>query len=377
MQVVATVATLVVAAQSYVSTRGAGVLQTISATAKVAAIAGLVLAAFAFGHLDGGAFSPAAAPIATNWWGIGIALVPVAWAYNGLGDIVYVAGEVRDPGRVLPRAFIVGTLAVVAVYLSANAAYLYVLPLATIAASPLVAADVGIKVLGPAGGAIVAAMVIISTFGALNGLVLTQPRLFYAMARDAGVLPALTTVHPRYGTPHLMVVAYAAASLLCVWWRSFEQLTQAFVLGVWPFYALAAFGVIVARRTHSDVQRPYRTPGYPIVPLIFVVGVAWIVGSALVATPILTLVSLGLSGTGIPVYLWMRSRRRVRWSSFRVHAVGVREPAAGSPRASVRSDPLPDPVRPGLRACASRPCRCPAPRTPGPGRCGCSRRSRT
>src|SRR6185503_4046284 len=97
VQVVATLATLVVAAQSYVSTRGAGVLQTISASAKVAAIAGLVAAAFAFGHLDGGALSPAAVPIATNWWGIGIALVPVAWAYNGLGDIVYVAGEVRDP----------------------------------------------------------------------------------------------------------------------------------------------------------------------------------------------------------------------------------------------------------------------------------------
>jgi len=312
VQLIATAATIVVAAQSYVSTRGAGVLQTISAAAKVAAIAGLVLAAFAFGHLDGGALGPAAAPIATNWWGIGIALVPVAWAYNGLGDIVYVAGEVRDPGRILPRAFIAGTLAVVAIYLSANAAYLYVLPLSTIAASPLVAADVGLKVLGPAGGAIVAVMVMISTFGALNGLVLTQPRLFFAMARDAGVLPALTTVHPRYGTPHLMVVAYAAASLLCVWWRSFEQLTQAFVLGVWPFYALAAFGVLVARRTHPGVPRPYLTPGYPVVPLIFVVGVAWIVGSALVATPVLTLVSLGLSATGIPVYLWIRSRRRVQ-----------------------------------------------------------------
>jgi amino acid transporter len=308
VQLVATAAILVVTAQSYLSTRGAGILQTVSAAAKVAAIAGLVAAAFAFGHLDGGAFSPAAAPFATNWLGIGVALVSVAWAYNGLGDIVYVAGEVRDPERVLPRAFIIGTLVVVAIYLAANVAYLYVLPLATIAASPLVAADVGLKVLGPAGGTIVAAMVMLSTFGAVNGLVLTQPRLFFAMARDAGVLPALTAVHPRHGTPHLMVLAYGGASLLCVWWRSFEQLTQAFILGVWPFYALAALGVIVARRTRADVARPYRTPGYPVVPLIFVLGVAWIVVSALIATPVLTLVSLGLSVAGVPVYLVTRRR---------------------------------------------------------------------
>jgi amino acid transporter len=312
VQLVATAAIVVAATQSYVSTRGAGILQTISATAKVAAIAGLVTAAFAFGHLDAGAFSPAAPSFATNWLGIGVALVPVAWAYNGLGDIVYVAGEVRDPARVLPPAFITGTLIVVAIYLAANAAYLYVLPLPAIMASPLVAADVGIRVLGHAGGAIVAAMVMISTFGAINGLVLTQPRLFFAMARDAGVLPALTAVHPRFGTPHRMVLGYAIAGLVCVWWRSFEQLTQAFVLGVWPFYALAAAGVIVARRTRPDVPRPYRTPGYPFVPLIFVAGVAWIVASALVATPWLTLVSLGLSAAGIPAYLVMSRLRGVR-----------------------------------------------------------------
>jgi amino acid transporter len=308
VELVATAATIVVTVASYLSVRVASAIQGLSSGAKVAAIATLVAVAFALGDPATGAFGAAAPPGTLLWSGLGIGLVPALWAYNGIGDVVSVAGEVRDPARVLPRALIAGTFVVVGIYLAANAAYFYVLPFSTVVASPLVAADTGTRLLGQAGGAFVAVMVMISTFGALNGLILTQPRIFYAMARDGQAFRALGAVHPRHGTPHVVLLAYAGATLLCTWWRSFEQLTEAFILGVWPFYALAVLGVVIARRTRPDVARPYLTPGYPVVPIVFVVAVAWIVGSALVAKPVLTLVSLGLSAIGVPVYFAIRRR---------------------------------------------------------------------
>ena len=200
-----------------------------------------------------------------------------------------------------------------ALYLAANAAYLYVLPYATLAASPLAASDAMVRVIGPSGAGAVAAMVMVSTFGAINGLVLTQPRIFYAMARDGLLFAALARVHPRFTTPHVALVAFGIVSVACVWLRSFEQLTEAFVLGVWPFLALATIGVVVLRRRRPELQRPYRTPGYPFVPLVFACGTAWVVGSALIARPVTTLAGIGLTLLGVPIYLvWQRRTQQDR-----------------------------------------------------------------
>jgi amino acid transporter len=147
----------------------------------------------------------------------------------------------------------------------------------------------------------------VSTFGTVNALALTQPRVYYAMA-DAGLLfRPLARVHPRFATPHVAIVAYTTVAVIGVWVRSFEQLTEAFVLGVWPFLALSAAGVLVLRRTRPELARPYRTPWYPVVPLIFIGGTLWIVGSALVARPVTTLAGIVLTLIGLPVYaLWRR-----------------------------------------------------------------------
>ena len=222
-----------------------------------------------------------------------------------------IAGEVRDPGRVLPRALVAGMATVIAVYLGANAAYLYALPFEALRESPLVASDAMVRVVGAAGAGLVAAMVMVSTFGTLVALTLSNPRIFYAMA-DAGLLFApLARVHPRHRTPHVAVAAVGAGALVGVWSTSFERLAAAFVLGVWPFLALAAAGVIVLRRTRPDLVRPYRTPGYPVVPLVFVAGTVWVVGSALVAQPATTLAGIALSLAGVPVYwLWRRAAGR-------------------------------------------------------------------
>jgi len=304
---VAALTVIVVSAAAYRSVRGVGALTSAASAAKVGAIAALVVAAFLFGDGAAGSFgrgAPAAAD--THWGGVGLALVAALWAYNGFHDMVSVAGEVREPGRVLPRALLAGMAVVIVVYLAANAAYLYVLPYAALRTSPIVASDTMVRVLGNAGAGAVALMVMVSTFGTILAVTLANPRIFYAMAGDGLLFAPLARVHPRFRTPHLAVVAQGVVALACVWSRSFEQLTAAFVLGTWPFLALAAAGVIVLRRRRPELPRPYRVPGYPVVPLLFIAGTLWVVGSALVARPGSTLAGMALTLLGVPVYLLRR-----------------------------------------------------------------------
>ncbi len=309
---VAAGAIIVAAAASYRSVRGASAIQGIATLGKVAALVAIVLTAFILGDGSAGAFAAGApAPGDARWSGVGLGLVAALWAYNGFNDMLPVAGEVRDPGRALPRALLAGTAVVVAIYLLANAAYLFVLPYADLRVSPLVASEAMVRIVGPVGAAAVASAVMVSTFGTVNALALTQPRVYYAMA-DAGLLfRPLARVHPRFATPHVAIVAYTTVAVIGVWVRSFEQLTEAFVLGVWPFLALAAAGVPVLRRKRPELARPYRTPWYPVVPLVFIGGTLWVVGSALVARPVTTLAGIALTLIGLPVYaLWRRAAER-------------------------------------------------------------------
>lgn len=312
VRMVAALLILLVGVSAYRSVRGLGAFLSVAAAAKVAAIVTLVLAAFLLGDGDTGSLGRGA-PAATeaHWSGVGLALVAALWAYNGIHDMVCIAGEVKDPGRALPRALLAGVATVIAVYLAANAAYLYVLPFETLRSSPLVASDTMVRVLGAAGAAAVAVMVMVSTLGAICGLGLAVPRIYYAMAREGLLFSPLARVHPRFQTPHVAVVSFIGVALACVWSRSFEQLTEAFVLGTWPFLALAAAGVIVLRRSQPSLPRPYRTPGYPTVPLVFIAGTVWFVGSALIARPVTTLGGIGMTLLGVPVYLvWKAASRR-------------------------------------------------------------------
>lgn len=298
-------------ALAYRSVSGVGGLVSLATFAKVGAIATLVFIAFLMGDGDVGSFAQGApAPEDARWSGVGLGLVAALWAYNGFQDMVSIAGEVRDPARVLPRALITGMVIVIAVYLAANAAYLYVMPFDALRGSTLVASDTMTRIVGDAGAAAVAAMVMTSTFGAVVGITLLYPRIFFAMA-DAGLLfRPLARVHPRFRTPHVAVAAQTVAAVAFSFSRSFEQLTAAFVLGVWPFLALAAVGVIVLRRKQPGLERPYRTPGYPVVPLLFLAGTTWVIGSALIANPVSTLIGMGLTLLGVPVYwFWKRAVR--------------------------------------------------------------------
>ncbi len=312
IRLVAAVLIVVLAAGQYRSVRVGAAIQNLFTSAKVVAILGLTAAAFVLGDGAAGSWAGGAPLHPASWGGLGLGVVTVLWAYNGWQDVTCLSGEVRDPGRSLPRAVVGGTLAVVVIYLAINAAYLYVLPLRVVAASPLVAADMAVQVLGPVGSALVAALVCVSTFGALNAVLMAIPRVFWAMADDGLFFRTVAAVHPRYRTPHMAIVALAAFAVVYLALRSFEQLIEAFILASLPFWALSVASVIVLRRTRPDLPRPYRTPGYPVVPLVFVVVMLALFANSLWQHPESTTTCIGAVLAGVPVYYAWRYAGRVR-----------------------------------------------------------------
>ena len=285
-------------------------VQNLSTALKVAALLGLVALGLVLvpGPLPVHVVAPAAAPAsgaAAPAFVLG--MVSILWAYDGWCDVGFVSGEIRDPQRTLPKVFILGTGAVVGLYLAANFVYLRVVPLEQMVGSPLIAADVAAALVGPLGVTLIAAAVMVSTFGTLNGSMMTGPRVFYAMAEDRLFFKALARVHPRYGTPTGSIVLSVALGAVFVAVRSFAELAELFVIGIWPFYALSVAAVFVLRRRQPDRPRAYRTWGYPVVPLLFLAASLFLLVSYAVQQPRVFAVNLLILLAGVPVYLlWSR-----------------------------------------------------------------------
>jgi amino acid transporter len=277
-------------------------LTGISTIGKCGALVLLTLAAFLLGGGVGGTVAHFQGGGSVDAGLFGLALVSVLWAYDGFADVSFNAGEVIDPQRTLPRAIVFGTITIVVIYLLANSAYLYVHPIDRVAQSPLIAADTMEAVFGRIGVAAVSVVVTISTMGGLVGIMLGPPRVFFAMADDGVFFRSVAQVHPRYRTPHIAIGVAMVLSMVFVLTRTFEQLADTFVLAIWPFYGLAVAGVYRLRATRPDLPRPYRVPGYPIVPAIFLIGVVYLVANALVADPVWTGVTFGIVLAGVPVY---------------------------------------------------------------------------
>lgn len=274
-----------------------------STLAKYGALAVLVLVSFLFGARHGGDlahFTAAGGDVQLGLYGL--ALVSVLWAYDGFADLSFAGGEVKDPQRNLPRALIFGTLCIVVIYLLTNAAYLYVSPISTVAGSRLIAADTLFALFGQAGVSIVSVVVMISTFGSLNGTMLVNPRIFFAMADDGLFFRPIASVHSRYKTPHMAISLAALLGVSFVLAGTFEQLTDAFVKAMLPFYALSVAAIYRLRRDRPDLPRPYRVAGYPFVPVIFLLGVACLIINALITDTFWTSVVFGVVLAGIPVY---------------------------------------------------------------------------
>jgi len=257
-----------------------------------------------FGGAHGGTLEHLVAPpgAAVSAGGVGLAIVSILWAYDGFADLSFVAGEVKHPHRNLPAAIIGGTLALIAIYVLANLAYVYVLPVETIAKSPLVAADVMTTIFGPAGASVVSLLVAVSTFGSLNAIMLSSPRIFFAMADDGLLFSALAQVHPRFETPYLAILLAAGLGSSLVLSQTFETLSNTFVLAIWPFYALSVAAIYRLRAKRPDLARPYKVIGYPVVPAVFILAVVWFLVNALVNEPVTTGITFALILAGVPVY---------------------------------------------------------------------------
>ena len=250
---------------------GAG-LENVVSGAKVIALAALGVVAFTMGESTAGALSGPITFAPSSWSGFGLAMVTVMWSYSGWSSSAALAGEVRDPARNMPRAVLGGVSVVIVLYLVTNAAYLRLLPVEAIAGSRLVAAAAMSRVLGEAGASLVALLVVVSTFGAVQAALMFNPRIFYAMASDGLLFAPIGRVHAEFRTPHLATLFTAALGIVYVSVRSFDQLAQAFILGVWPFEILMVWSVFRLRRLQPDAPRPFRTPGYPFVPALFLVA---------------------------------------------------------------------------------------------------------
>ncbi len=274
----------------------------LSTIAKFSALAFMVLASFLLGGRAGASVTHFSGDAPVQAGLFGLAFISVLWAYDGFADLGYLAGEITDPGRTLPRAIIGGTLAIIAIYLGANLAYLYVFPIDRLAASPLIAADTMGALFGRIGVSFVSVVVVLSTFGAVNADLLGAPRIFFAAGEDGLFFKPLARLHRRYRTPHVSILLSAVLGIVFVLSGTFEQLADTFVISIWPFYGLAVAGLYRLRRQRPDLARPYRVPGYPVVPAVFIAACVYLVASALVEDPLWTGVTFGIILAGVPVY---------------------------------------------------------------------------
>jgi len=314
-QATAAVFIVIVGTVNYRGVHLAARVQNVSTVLKVAALLGLVALGFALHPSFELTRAATPATLPSPLTGFGLALVSILWAYDGWADLSFVAGEVKDPQRNMPRALFLGTAGLIVIYLSVNAVYLKLIPLDRMPGSPLIAADAAQLILGAAGVAFVSASVMVSAFGSLNGSMMVGPRIFFAMAEDRLFFPRLAEVHPRFATPWASIVVAAGLGIAYVSVREFAQLADQFIIGIWPFYALGVAATFVLRRKRPDLDRPYRAWGYPVVPVLFLLAALYILGSYMISEPVLFWADVGVVLTGIPVYLWGERRHARRGAS--------------------------------------------------------------
>jgi APA family basic amino acid/polyamine antiporter len=259
----------------------------------------------------------------TRWWpervdlgvlaaGVGLAMIAVLWAYEGWQYVTFSAGEAINPQRTFPRGIVAGTALVIGLYVLANVGYVAALGAGGVMQSNRVAAEALATHYGGTAGKAIAAVILVSIFSAANGLTLTAPRLYYAMARDGVFFQRLAEVSPRFGTPAIAIVTSSVWAMLLAATGTFEQLLTYVVFISWVFFALAAMAIFTYRRREPNAPRPFRTPGYPATPVLFIASALAIVLNTVVTQPQRGLIGLGGVALGIPIYFFWRSRRVVR-----------------------------------------------------------------
>ena len=292
--------------------RGLGpgrLVSNVLATLKVTALLIFIALGLTIGTGNGGNLQQAAGAVAPT--SFLLALIPVMFTYSGWNAAAYMAEEVRNPGRNVPRALILGTAAVVIIYLLLNVLYLYVMPIGELAAVKGSVLDiVAERLLGEAAGDIMGIVSIISLVAGINAWTFAGPRVYYAMARDGVFFPAAARIHPRYRTPAVSIIAQTVLATLFILTGSLDTITNYVGFALSLFAGIAVAAVFVLRRREPDAPRPFKALGYPVTPAIFVLVSFAIVVNAFYRDPVLSGTGVGVILAGIPIYLWFSSRTR-------------------------------------------------------------------
>ncbi len=297
-------AIVVLAAINYRGVSVGALVQKCFTSAKIIGLLIIIGSAFL---LRGSAPVATGAGVPFTFSHFGIALIACVLAYDGWASVSDVAGEIKNPQRNILLALSLGVATCIAIYLLANVAYLHVLSIPEIAASEHVGAVAAERVLGPAGGTLVAGIIVLSIIGTLNGTFMTSPRIYFAQAQSGLFFAKFAEVHPRFRTPAFAIVAQAGWSIVLLLSGTYETLIAYAMFAFWTFYGLMVLGVMVLRRTRPELPRPYKMWGYPVTPLLFLAVTVCFLGNTAINRPGPSLTALGLIATGVPVYfLWRR-----------------------------------------------------------------------
>lgn len=308
-KILAIAAVIALTTSSIISTKLSGKIQGISTVAKLIPI--LILVFFGIinsSSADFTAYTPKGATIT----GFGAAILGTLWAYDGWASVSNMAEEIKNPAKNLPRAIIIGLSLVVVVYIFVNVAIAAVMPFNEAIASETIASDVAVKIFGTGGAAFIVIGIIISIFGTLNGYILTGSRVSYAMGEEKKIpFSNLLGKLGKSETPKNAFILQAILASIYVLSGSFELLTNLAVFAMWIFFTMTVFGVFILRKRMKDVERPYKVPLYPIVPIIGVVGGAYIVINTLFTQTTNALVGIGIALVGVPVYYYMNKKQQL------------------------------------------------------------------
>ena len=313
VQLIALAAIITLTGANVLGARVGAAVSEVTTLVKVTALAAIILGAFLLGH---GSFSNFTAGGAVQGSGLARAVAAVIWTYDGWVAVSMIAGEVVAPERLMKRIIITGMLVIVTLYVGANLAYLYMMPVSIMAhQKEAIARTVMTAIAGPASGVLIMLAIMTSVYGALNGNLLAKPRVAYAMARDGLIFSFLGNTHPRWSTPWAAVLIQSVVGIIMVLvLRDYDALITYFVVVEWAALIFAVGAVFVLRRKMPDAPRPFRTPAYPLVPILFVVGTVMglsaIVWGQILVGNFAPIYGLGIAVAGFPVhYLWKRLKR--------------------------------------------------------------------
>ncbi len=299
---------LFLAGINYLGVRVGGQVQITVTIVKLSLIGALIVAGLTWGGGTFAHFSTSIPPKPGGVAGFFAALVSALWAYDGWNNAGMLGSEIENPQRNLPRALLVGTSAMIAIYLLTNLAYFYVLTSAEVGATPRVAAEAMQKVMGNSGASIVSIAAIISIFAALNGSILSGSRVPYAMARDGLFFKRMSVINPYFRTPGACIVFLGIVSSIILLSGRYDELSTLVIFPSWILYGMTAASVIVLRIKRPDMNRPYRVPGYPFVPIIFVLVAIALLYSTLLNSPRESGIGLVLIIAGLPFYFYWKKR---------------------------------------------------------------------